>query len=349
MSGHPLEMEWDEEYWRVVMEQGEAVNVDVWRTDAPAAGWDEEPLNAEEAENVTEATTDPPPAAVSSVTAENIWQIAADYMREKRVIQLPAIGYNRGGLLVQWGNKQAFVPASHLIGMPRSAELDERNAYLAGRVGTHLNLCVIEVDPTRDRLVLSEREAAGPAGQTARDAPALAPGARCRGIVTAVRDFGIFVQVGELEGLVHISELSWSRVRHPGDLFQVGQEVEVLVLSVDMPARRLALSVKQLLPDPWQEVGRRYQIGQMVRGIVTSVTDFGAFVEIEKGIEGLIHVSELAEGALLHPRSVIWEGKEVWARIVSLDPTNHRMGLSMRQISGGEAAGPWAGIPSDTA
>jgi small subunit ribosomal protein S1 len=125
--------------------------------------------------------------------------------------------------------------------------------------------------------------------------------------------------------------------------------VEVLVLSVDMAARRLALSVKQLLPDPWQEVGRRYQIGQMVRGIVTSVTDFGAFVEIEKGIEGLIHVSELAEGALLHPRSVIWEGKEVWARIVSLDPANHRMGLSMRQISGGEAAGPWAGIPSDTA
>lgn len=348
MSGHPLEMEWDEEYWRVVMEQGEAVNVDVWRTDVPAAGWDEEPLNMEEGEAAPEANPDPSPAVVNNVTAENIWQVAAEYMREKRVIQLPAIGFNRGGLLVQWGNKQAFVPASHLIGMPRSADLEERNAYLAGRVGTHLNLCVIEVDSTRDRLVLSEREAAGTSA-LAGDVPALAPGTRCRGVVTAVRDFGIFVHVGDMEGLVHISELSWSRVRHPGDLFQVGQEVEVLVLSVDAPARRLALSVKQLLPDPWQEVGRRYQIGQMVRGIVTSVTDFGAFVEIEKGIEGLIHVSELAEGALLHPRSVIWEGKEVWARIVSLDPANHRMGLSMRQLSGGETAGPWASIPSDTA
>lgn len=348
MSGYPLEMEWDEEYWRVVMEQGEAVNVDVWRTDAPAAGWDEELLNAEAGEPVAETKANPPTAVANNVSHEDIWQVAAQYMREKRVVRLPAIGFNRGGLLVQWGNKQAFVPASHLIGMPRSTNLEERNAYLAQRVGTHLNLCVIEVDSTCDRLVLSEREASAPANAS-DEASTLTPGTCCRGTVSAVRDFGIFVHVGDMEGLVHISELSWSRVRHPSDLFQVGQEVEVLVLSVDVPARRLALSVKRLLPDPWQEVGRRYQIGQVVQGTVTSVTDFGAFVEIEKGIEGLIHISELAEGALLHPRSVIWEGKEVWARIVSLDPANHRMGLSMRQLSGGEAAGSWDSTAADTA
>lgn len=348
MNGHPLETEWDEEYWRVVMEQGEAVNVDAWRTDAPAAGWDDELPNVEEVGPAAEVKPDPSTAIGNDVSPENIWQVAAQYMREKRVVQLPAIGFNRGGLLVQWGDKQAFVPASHLVGMPRSANLEERNAYLAQRVGTQLRLCVIEVDPTRDRLVLSERETVAPAGSPG-SAPALTPGTHCRGTVTAVRDFGIFVRVGDMEGLVHISELSWSRVRHPSDLFQVGQEVEMLVLSVDMSARRLALSIKQLLPDPWQEVGRRYQIGQVVQGTVTSVTDFGAFVEIERGIEGLIHISELAEGALLHPRSVIWEGKEVWARIVFLDSANHRMGLSMRQLSGDEAAGSWDGTASDTA
>ena len=155
-------------------------------------------------------------------------------------------------------------------------------------------------------------------------------GSVVHGSITNLCDFGAFVDLGGLEGLIHISELSWGRVGHPTDMLQRGQEIDAYVLSVDRENARIALSLKRLFPDPWKTVGERYSIGQMVSGTITNVVDFGAFACIEEGLEGLIHVSELAEGHFLHPRNVVAEGQLVQARILSIDSEARRLGLSLR-------------------
>jgi small subunit ribosomal protein S1 len=150
--------------------------------------------------------------------------------------------------------------------------------------------------------------------------------------VTNLCSFGAFVDLGGLEGLVHVSELSWGRVDHPSDVLGPGDPVEVYVLNVDRERRRVGLSVKRLQPDPWQSVEERYHVGQVIEGVVTHVVDFGAFARVEDGLEGLIHVSELAEGNFIHPRNVVQEGDVVAARVLSIDSERRRMGLSMRQV-----------------
>jgi small subunit ribosomal protein S1 len=158
--------------------------------------------------------------------------------------------------------------------------------------------------------------------------------------VTNLCSFGVFVDLGGLEGLVHVSELSWGRVEHPGDVLEPGQPVEVYVLNVDRERKRVGLSVKRLQPDPWQSVEERYRVGQIVEGVVTHVVDFGAFARVEEGLEGLIHVSELAEGNFLHPRNVVQEGDIVAVRVLNIDGARRRMGLSMRQVGGSAARTP---------
>ncbi|MBL8147154.1 MAG: S1 RNA-binding domain-containing protein, partial [Anaerolineae bacterium] len=153
------------------------------------------------------------------------------------------------------------------------------------------------------------------------------------GKVTNLCDFGAFVDLGGLEGLIHISELSWGRVGHPADILERGQEVTAYVLEVNQEAGRIALSLKRLHADPWETVHLRYQIGENVQGVITNVVDFGAFARIEEGLEGLIHVSELAEGHFLHPRNVVSEGQQINARILSIDGRARRLGLSLRSIS----------------
>jgi small subunit ribosomal protein S1 len=157
--------------------------------------------------------------------------------------------------------------------------------------------------------------------------------------VTNLCSFGAFVDLGGLEGLVHVSELSWGRVEHPSKVLQPGQSVEVYVLNVDRERRRVGLSVKRLQPDPWQSVEEHYQVGQVVEGYITHVVDFGAFARVEKGLEGLIHVSELTEGNCSHPRDVVQEGDVVAARILNIDSGRRRMGLSIRQV--GKSASSW--------
>jgi len=205
-----------------------------------------------------------------------------------------------------------------------------RRTALADRIGQSLSLRVIELNPEQNRLILSERAARVEAGERAQILTRLNAGDRITGCVTNLCDFGAFVDLGGLEGLIHISELSWGRVGHPTDMLRRGQEIEVYVLSVDRENARIALSLKRLYPDPWKTVGERYQIGQIVTGTVTNVVDFGAFACIEEGLEGLIHVSELAEGHFLHPRNVVGEGQHIEARILSIDSDARRLGLSLR-------------------
>lgn len=280
--------------------------------------------------NGDEFASDQSSSNVANSAIDDDWATIADIMERDEVITLTIVGYNRGGLLVEWRSLRGFVPASQLVNFPATAPLATRRTVLADRIGQTLNLRVIELNPDQNRFILSERAARVEAGERAQILTRLHPGDRVKGSVTNLCDFGAFVDLGGLEGLIHISELSWGRVGHPSDMLRRGQEVEVYVLSVDRENARIALSLKRLFPDPWKTVNERYQIGQVVYGTITNVVDFGAFACIEEGLEGLIHVSELAEGHFLHPRNVVSEGQDIQARILSIDSEARRLGLSLR-------------------
>jgi small subunit ribosomal protein S1 len=259
------------------------------------------------------------------------WQWIQESLTNGEVIDGKVTGYNRGGLLVELNNLQGFVPISHLADFPRYVDAEEKRAELASRIGEKLSLRVIEVDREKDRLILSERQWT-PKERSADDVwDRICEGDVCRGRVTNLCSFGTFVDLGGVEGLIHISEMSWGRVAHPRDVLRSGEEVKVYVISVDRGRQRIALSLKRLQPDPWSLVEERYKVGQLIEGTITNVVSFGAFARIEEGLEGLIHISELAEGNFLHPRNVVKEGDRVTVRILNIDSARHRLRLSLRQ------------------
>ncbi len=275
----------------------------------------------------------PPRASPGESSAVDDWELAHSLCASEEVVDLEVVGYNRGGLLVNLNSLRGFVPASHLVGFGGGAPMpeEERKICLAKRVGEHLRLKVIECDAGQRRVVFSERAALAGPGARQQVLRTLRPGDVVSGQVTNICDFGAFVDLGGLEGLVHVSEMSWNRVTHPRDVVACNQSVKALVVAVDAEQGRVALSLKRLFPDPWDSIEERYQRGQMVEGVVTNVVNFGAFVCLEDGVEALIHVSELAEGHFLHPRNVVREGDRVRARVVNVDRPNRRLALSLRQ------------------
>jgi small subunit ribosomal protein S1 len=323
----------DEGYWQALLEQGEI---------APQVVPPADPQEVFHILNV-ELQTNPRRGPVlihgdNSSDVDHGWQVAQLALDQGELCCLRVSGANRGGLLVDWNGLQGFVPASHLKEMPHSQQPRERVAELTRYIGASLTVRLIEVDRLQNRLVFSERMARSERTPEAI-LKSLRPGDTCRGVVANLTAFGAFVDLGGVEGLVHISELSWDRVRDPGDVLQPGQEVEVYVLGVNPDEGRIALSLKRLCPNPWLGVEERYQVGQLLTGTVTNVVNFGAFVRIEEGVEGLIHVSELAEGNLLHARNVVCEGDAVRVLVLNVDPDNQRLGLSLRQAHGmGRAA-----------
>ncbi|NIS82078.1 MAG: S1 RNA-binding domain-containing protein [Anaerolineales bacterium] len=260
------------------------------------------------------------------------WVWARELYDKDDTIELPVIGYNRGGLLVEARSLRGFIPISHLVEIQQEGEEVDFSDHLSEMIGSDLILKVIEFDPDRGRLVFSERAALAGPGKRAELLATLQPGECIEGAVTNITRFGVFVDLGGVEGLIHVSELSWGRVRHPSDVVECGQNLKVQILSVDRNQGRVALSLKELLPDPWASVEGRYQVGEFVEGVVTNVVKFGAFVGIEEGLEGLIHVSELGDGNLLHPRNVVREGEKVRVRIIHIDAADRRLGLSLRQV-----------------
>lgn len=261
------------------------------------------------------------------------WEAARHLYDSDETIRLEVVGYNRGGLLVVWNSLRGFVPASHLVDFPNEANELERKEALASRVGERLELKVIELDPTKGRIVFSERAARSGPGSRQQLLQRIQPGDVVSGLVTNVCDFGVFVDLGGVEGLIHVSEISWNRVGHPRDVLSNNQTVQVKVLSVDREQARVALSLKRMRPDPWSTVEQRYAIGQVIEGKITNVVNFGAFISLEDGLEGLIHISELAEGHFLHPRNVVSEGDWVRARIISMDGPGRRLSLSLRRLA----------------
>ncbi len=270
---------------------------------------------------------------------QDVWAQARRGLDCGEVFHLEVTGANKGGLLVEWEDLQGFIPASHLQKMPVNRAPQERVVELSQRIGNLLALRLIEVDPEQNRLVFSERAAANDFRPPSAVLERLEPGDVCQGTVTNLTSFGAFVDLGGVEGLAHISEISWDRIRHPEDVLRAGQRVEVYVLGVNPEEGRVALSFKRLRPDPWTEVESYYSIGQIIDGTVTNVVSFGAFVRVAEGLEGLVHVSELAEGDFMHPRNVVREGDRVRVRVLNVDGPNRRLGLSLRQARGAGPAG----------
>jgi small subunit ribosomal protein S1 len=266
-----------------------------------------------------------------SPTIEAAWCRAAKVFYEGQIVTGIVTGWNRGGLLVRWDELQGFVPASQLRDVPLFDVDDARDETLARWVGEELVLKVIELDRSRNRLVFSERATVWGPKDGERLLSEVKPGETRRGHVSNLCDFGAFVDLGGVDGLVHVSELAWGRVTHPRELLTIGQEVEAYVISVDRENRRIALSLKRLHPDPWTIVGEKYHIGQILHATITNIVDFGAFARIEDGLEGLIHVSELTDETVAHPGEVVSVGDEVEVRILRIDSVSHRLGLSMRQ------------------
>ncbi len=313
----------EEGYWRALLHEGEYAR----SVENPI------PQNLTPPEMPdTQHKDDPSLMPHQGVEKDSDWLEIARKMDRDETLELKVVGYNRGGLLVEWESLRGFVPASQLVNFPVTEENEQRRTALVDRVGDRLRLRVIELDPEKNRLILSERAAQVEAGTREEILQSLAPGDTITGIVTNLCDFGAFVDLGGVEGLIHISELSWGRVGHPEDMLERDQDVEVYVLDVDPENARVALSLKRLHPDPWATVGERYEVGEVVEGRITNVVDFGAFACIEEGLEGLIHFSELAEGHFLHPRNVVAEGEIVHARILSIDGESRRLGLSLRLL-----------------
>lgn len=262
------------------------------------------------------------------------WARAQRLLDQEKLCEARVLGHNSGGLVVEFGGLQGFVPASHLVGFPRRASPAERERFLESRLGAILALSVIEVDPAQDRLVLSESEGVRRQREQHRDRllRELRTGQICRGTVTQLCDFGAFVDLGGADGLVHVSEIAWRRVPHPRDVLRVGQEVEVRVLQLDPARRHIGLSIKRTQPNPWHTLAERFQVGQVVRGTITRIVDYGAFAQVDSSIEGLIHLSELAEGDFKHPRNVVTEGDEMDLMVIRVEPSRRRLGLSLKRV-----------------
>lgn len=261
------------------------------------------------------------------------WDQARIIYDSDETVTLEVVDYNRGGLLVEGDELQGFVPISHLVDIDcDSAEQteEEREHVLSAYLSSLLKLKVIECDPARGRVVLSERAALFEPGRRMQLLENLQPGEKISGTVTNVTDFGVFVDLGGLEGLIHVSELSWGRVRHPAEVLNVGENVLVHVISIDKDRQRVALSLKRLCPNPWETAEIRYHSGQEVEAVITSVMPFGAFARLEEGLDGLIHVSEMNFGdELVKPREVVEEGQRVLVRVLHVDSEQQRLGLSL--------------------
>jgi small subunit ribosomal protein S1 len=248
-------------------------------------------------------------------------------------------GFNKGGIIVPVYGLRGFIPASQLSISRRMAVTgDTPDQRYAKMIGEPISVRVIEVDRKRRRLILSERAASSETRQSIKERviESLKEGENYTGKVTSLADFGAFVNVNGADGLVHLSEISWDRVQHPSEVLEVGQEVQVKVINIDHEKRRIGLSIRALQSDPWQSKVEKFKVGQLVEGVITRLTKFGAFARLEGDLEGLIHISEISENRIEHPKEAgLHEGDVVTLRVIRIDPDQRRIGLSLRKVDSG--------------
>ena len=289
--------------------------------------------------------------SVDRAVGEQGWRSLEKAMESGEVIEGKIAGFNRGGSIIEVEGVQGFVPMSQLISVPRerfriyqeegaNIPAEEREAIQnaqTAEIGRDIQMKVLEVNRSRNRAIFSERQAV----QESRDRlkakliQELSEGEVRKGMVTGISSFGAFVDLGGADGLIHISELSWSMVNSPEEVVSVGQEVDVYVLRVDAENMKIALSLRRLQPEPWETIHERHNVGDVVDAKVTKLTNFGAFARVEDSIEGLIHISELSARMINHPREVVREGDDVRVKILRIEPERRRLGLSLKQADEG--------------
>lgn len=258
------------------------------------------------------------------------WSQIKDLYIKDRIIELAVTGHNRGGLLVEGEGLFGFVPFSHLVGLAGRDAL-ERNQDLEPYVGRTLRLKVIECVPEDGRVVFSERAAQTEPGKRAELFHSLNAGQNVQGTVTNITDFGVFVDLGGVEGLIHISELSWGRVNHPSHFVKLGEPIEVQVLDLAPERCRVALSLKRLLPNPWNNAATGFPIGSIHIATITTVLSYGVFARLDQfGVEGLVHASEIPHDDGIPLKEILSEGQSIQVRVLHLDPSHHRLGFSLR-------------------
>jgi ribosomal protein S1 len=292
----------------------------------------EEQRHASPHHNITKPRPAPQEKVETAQTVEPVqadWDAVKDLYSSDRIVEMKVTGHNRGGLLVEGDGLSGFVPFSHLIELAGKEHETDRDMSLETYVGRSLNVKVIECVPEDGRVVFSERAALAEPGKRAELFHSLSAGGRARGTVTNITDFGVFVDLGGVEGLIHISELSWGRVSHPNQIVKLGEEIDVQVLDISAERCRVALSLKRLTQNPWEHAMTDFPEGTVLPAVVTSVLSYGAFAHIEAGVEGLIHASEMSIEANQSPRDLLKEGQEIQVRVLHVDPAHQRMGLSL--------------------
>jgi small subunit ribosomal protein S1 len=272
---------------------------------------------------------------------ERIWSGLKELLDKKEVVHTKILEANKGGLMVEINNVVGFLPVSQLstAHYPRVEDGDKNKilSVLQSYVGQAFTVRVITADAEEEKLIVSEK--AAQENELKGKLAILAIGQVVDGEITGVVDFGVFLKFGEdLEGLVHISELAWQRIDDPRSIYKVGDKLQAQIISLDND--RISLSVKRLSPDPWGDVVKKYQVGQTVKGKVTKIMPFGAFVELDDSIHGLAHVGELSEKEISDPKEAVAEGSEYTFRIISIEPENHRLGLSLKPANAAKSEDP---------
>jgi len=258
------------------------------------------------------------------------WNLVKQLYAEDRTTEMKVSGHNRGGLLVESDGLAGFVPFSHLVDLVGKPNEIDRDDCLEAYTGKTLSLKVIECVPEDGRVVFSERAALTETGKRNQLLQELQVESQVTGVITNITDFGVFVDLGGVEGLIHLSELSWGRVLHPNQVVKLGDEIKVKVLEISVERSRVALSLKRLIPNPWEHADTDFPEGQIVPAVVTSVLSYGAFARLDAGVEGLIHASEMPLQDGHSPRDFLLEGQQVQVRVLHVDAAHQRLGLSMR-------------------
>ncbi|HSM56371.1 MAG TPA: S1 RNA-binding domain-containing protein [Candidatus Sulfomarinibacteraceae bacterium] len=266
------------------------------------------------------------------------WIQAQELLDSGEVIEVEISGHNRGGALAPFGRLRGFIPASHLTFLNPGMSDQDRQRRMAKAHGEKIPVKVIEVDRRRRRLVLSHREAERVWQDRRRRElmETLQEGDVVTGRVSGWRDFGAFVDLGGADGLIHVSELAWHRVEHPREVVNMHEELDVYILKVDRERERISLSRKKLLPNPWSLVDDKYDVGQLVEGTIIRIVDYGAFVEVEPGVEGLLHTSQITGSGTVSPHDILEEGETHLLRIISINADRQRMGLSLKAVTATE-------------
>ena len=279
--------------------------------------------------------------SINHALEELDWRNADRFAKSKEVYEAQVGGYNKGGLIVRFGRLRGFVPQSQL-GEDRVRNLtgDTPEERFGPMVNQPIGVKVMEVNRHRNRLILSERAATREVRQRRKEAliADLKVGEIRQGQVVSLESFGAFVDIGGGEGLVHVSELAWGHITHPRQAVSIGDEVEVEVINVDREAKRIGLSRRRVIRDPWDEIATSVRRGQLIRGRVTKLTKFGAFARLidHDSVEGLIHISELSGERVAHPREVVNRGDELVLRIIKIDIKDRRLGLSLKSVQSTE-------------